>query len=71
MLQLRMVPDFNWNVLEWYGDIVPVKVLSWRIRKPGITKIKLREVVIQNKELAYTKWNTEKLFGILDSTYEK
>ena len=55
MVQLVLMADFKSQVLQWYGNKLPTKQPSGLLRKSGLSKRKMREVVMQNTEPASTR----------------
>ena len=47
MVQLALLVDFNIQVLQWYGETVPMKEPEGLLGQTDLTSRKMRKVVMQ------------------------
>ena len=71
ILQICLTDDFKRQVIQWDGPTVHMKEPRKLIGQSGLTKRKMREVVMQTAEPASTREATERMVKILDIAYAK
>ena len=71
MVELGLPVGDNCQLLQWYCDTVPMKESSGMIWQTYLISCEMREVAMQTSEPVYTRYYTESLVKILDSTYAK
>ena len=69
IVKLGLKDELKCQVLQWYGNTVPMKEPSDLPGKSDLNKPEMCKVIMQTAETASAREDTERLVKIFDSTY--